>query len=71
MEGKEAVDMTVKEEDAVVKVRLPRDTEVALSKLALLKGCKKSEVVALAVDLILPRPSEEIVTMVRQRREAR
>ncbi|MDW5563926.1 MAG: hypothetical protein SA339_11940 [Methanomassiliicoccus sp.] len=57
--------------ERVVKVRLPVAQEIALTKLDRIKGCHKSEVVALAFDLFLSRPSEEIVTMVRQRREAR
>ncbi|MDW5563963.1 MAG: hypothetical protein SA339_12145 [Methanomassiliicoccus sp.] len=63
--------MAETKKDTVVKVRLPVAQEVALTKLDRIKGCGKSEVVALAVDLFLARPADEIVMMVRQRRGAR
>ncbi|MDW5564291.1 MAG: hypothetical protein SA339_13835 [Methanomassiliicoccus sp.] len=63
--------MAEAKKETVVKVKLPIEQEAALTKLDRIKGCHKSEVVALAVDLFLSRPADEIVTMVRQWRDTK
>jgi hypothetical protein len=51
-----------------LQVTVPERQVSALLKLRVFKGCQKSEVVSLALDLTLSLPPEEIARLVEERR---
>lgn len=57
-------------EEVRLSVNVPERQANALVKLRVVKGCNKSEVVALALDLALALSPEEIARRVRERRDS-
>jgi hypothetical protein len=55
-------------EEVRLSVTVPERQVSALLKLRVFKGCQKSEVVSLALDLTLSLPPEEIARLVEERR---
>lgn len=56
--------------EVLLSVTVPERQFCALLKLRVVKGVQKSEVVALALDLALALPPEEIARLVKERRGA-
>lgn len=69
--GKYRIEPSFKQHEIRTTVTLDERQDAALSKLKCFRGCSKSDVIELALDMALALPIEDLVRRVRERREGK
>lgn len=57
-----------KKEKYLLSIKIPKWQDDALLKLRIIKGLQKSDVVAVALDLVLDLPADEIARLIDEKR---